>query len=77
LTFIVFFCAVQIVHSLPVPSTFSQAQLAQCSYLFYAAWEVRYTRLLVYSPLINFGAAVLGSCHRWLGARQIVEFWTR
>ena len=59
LTFILFFCAVLLVHSLPVPSSFRKLNLLFASYLFYAAWELRYTTLLVFSTLVNFGAAAL------------------
>jgi alginate O-acetyltransferase complex protein AlgI len=59
LVFILFLLAVLIVHSLPLPVSIRKLNLLVASYLFYAAWDVRYPLLLVFSTLVNFGAATI------------------
>jgi alginate O-acetyltransferase complex protein AlgI len=52
-TFILFFLAVLIVHSLPLPWMLRKFNLLVASYLFYAAWDVRYVSLLLFSTALN------------------------
>jgi alginate O-acetyltransferase complex protein AlgI len=52
-TFILFFVAVLIVHSLPLPWTIRKFNLLVASYLFYAAWDASFVLLLVFSTLNN------------------------
>jgi alginate O-acetyltransferase complex protein AlgI len=71
--FVLFFFAVLIVHSLPLPWIVRKLNLLIASYLFYAAWDIRYTTLLVFSTLVNYGAATL--IRTWDGrvrARKVV-----
>jgi alginate O-acetyltransferase complex protein AlgI len=59
LVFILFLLAVLLVHSLPLPVGIRKLNLLAASYLFYAAWDVRYPLLLVFSTLVNYGAAAI------------------
>jgi alginate O-acetyltransferase complex protein AlgI len=58
-TFILFFAAVLIVHSLPLPWIIRKFNLLAASYLFYAAWDARYVTLLLFSTAVNCVAAEL------------------
>lgn len=58
-TFVLFFIAVVIVHSLPLPALVRRLNLLAASYLFYAAWDVRFVWLLVFSTVVNGSAAKL------------------
>jgi alginate O-acetyltransferase complex protein AlgI len=59
LVFLLFFLIVALVHSLPLPVIVRKLNLLMASYVFYAAWDVRYPLLLAFSTLMNFGAAAL------------------
>jgi alginate O-acetyltransferase complex protein AlgI len=59
LVFLLFFLIVALVHSLPLPVIVRKLNLLIASYVFYAAWDVRYPLLLAFSTLVNFGAAAL------------------
>jgi alginate O-acetyltransferase complex protein AlgI len=58
-TFVLFFAAVLVLHSLPLPWIVRKFNLLVASYLFYAAWDVRYVLLLVFSTVVNSMAAKL------------------
>jgi hypothetical protein len=62
-TFVLFFFAVFIIHSLPLPRIVRKLNLLLASYLFYAAWEPWFVALLVYATLVN-----------WI-AGKILEAW--
>jgi alginate O-acetyltransferase complex protein AlgI len=64
-TFVLFFAAVLVVHSLPLPWIVRKFNLLVASYLFYAAWDVRYVTLLLFSTAVNCVAAELIA--RWDG----------
>ncbi len=68
LVFVLFFFGVAMVHSLPLPGMIRRLNLLIASYLFYAAWDVRYLLLLAGSTIVNFIAATL--IQRWEGQRQ-------
>lgn len=75
-TFILFFAAVLVVHSLPLPWIIRKFNLLVASYLFYAAWDPRYITLLLFSTAINGIAA--GLMAHWDDrpeARRVV-LWT-
>jgi alginate O-acetyltransferase complex protein AlgI len=55
-TFVLFFFAVVLVHSLPLPRIVRKLNLLIASYLFYAAWEPWFVTLLVYATAINWAA---------------------
>jgi alginate O-acetyltransferase complex protein AlgI len=57
--FVLFFAAVLVVHALPLPSTIRKFNLLVASYLFYAAWNVSYVALLVFSTALNWIAGKL------------------
>lgn len=52
--FVLFFFAVVLVHSLPLPRIVRKLNLLVASYLFYAAWEPWFVTLLVYSTAVNW-----------------------
>jgi alginate O-acetyltransferase complex protein AlgI len=58
-TFILFFAAVFVVHSLPLPWIVRKFNLLVASYLFYAAWDARFVTLLLFSTAVNCVAAEL------------------
>jgi len=58
-TFVMFFFAVLVVHSLPLPRIVRKLNLLVASYLFYAAWERWFVTLLVYSTAVNWVAGKL------------------
>jgi alginate O-acetyltransferase complex protein AlgI len=58
-TFVLFFAAVLIVHSLPLPWIVRKFNLLGASFLFYAAWDPRYVALLLFSTALNCVAARL------------------
>jgi alginate O-acetyltransferase complex protein AlgI len=51
--FLLFFVAVLFVHSLPLPWRIRKFNLLVASYLFYAAWDVNYVWLLIFSTTVN------------------------
>jgi alginate O-acetyltransferase complex protein AlgI len=53
IAFVVFFAAVLLVHSLPLPWTFRKFNLLIAGYVFYAAWDVSYVALLLSSTAVN------------------------
>ena len=55
-TFVLFFFAVVVVHSLPLPRIVRKLNLLVASYLFYAAWEPWFVALLLYSTAVNWFA---------------------
>src|ERR1700683_215292 len=52
--FVLFFFAVVLVHSLPLPRIVRKLNLVVASYLFYAAWEPWFVTLLLYSTAVNW-----------------------
>ncbi|HEV3304525.1 MAG TPA: MBOAT family O-acyltransferase [Planctomycetaceae bacterium] len=74
-TFILFFGAVLVIHSLPLPWILRKCNLLAASYLFYAAWDPRYVTLLLFSTAINCVAAELIA--HWDGRPRIrrVVLW--
>jgi alginate O-acetyltransferase complex protein AlgI len=63
-TFVVFFFAVTLVHSLPLTSVVRKSNLLLASYLFYASWEPWFVTLLMYSTAVNWVAGTLLSAWR-------------
>ncbi len=57
--FVLFFFAVVLVHSLPLPRIVRKLNLLGASYLFYAAWEPWFVTLLLYSTAVNWTAGKL------------------
>jgi alginate O-acetyltransferase complex protein AlgI len=57
--FVLFFFAVVMIHSLPLPRILRKLNLLVASYLFYAAWEPWFVTLLVYSTAVNWIAGKL------------------
>jgi alginate O-acetyltransferase complex protein AlgI len=55
--FLFFFIGVLVVYWLPLPWTLRKFNLLAASYVFYAAWDVRYLALLLYSTALNGIAA--------------------
>ncbi|HET6327695.1 MAG TPA: MBOAT family O-acyltransferase [Planctomycetaceae bacterium] len=76
LAFVIFFAAVLVVHSLPLPWIVRKSNLLVASYLFYAAWDVFNVTLLMFSAILNYVAALLMS--RWDGdsGRRRAVLWT-
>jgi D-alanyl-lipoteichoic acid acyltransferase DltB (MBOAT superfamily) len=75
-TFVLFFAAVVIVHSLPLPRIVRKLNLLVASYLFYAAWDARYVALLMFSTTANYVAAhLIAIWDRQPQSRRIV-LWT-
>ena len=58
-TFLLFFLSVLSVHSLPLPWSIRKFDLLVASYMFYAAWDVRFTLLLVFATATNYLAGVM------------------
>jgi alginate O-acetyltransferase complex protein AlgI len=58
-SFVLFFFAVVIIHSLPLPRTARKLNLLIASYLFYAAWEPWFVALLLYATAVNWVAGQL------------------
>jgi alginate O-acetyltransferase complex protein AlgI len=57
--FVLFFFAVVMIHSLPLPRIVRKLNLLVASYLFYAAWEPWFVTLLLYSTVANWIAGEL------------------
>lgn len=57
LTFVAFFAAVLLLHSLPLPWTKKKINLLLASYLFYAAWNPPFVILLWISTVVDWYAA--------------------
>ena len=74
-TFILFFAAVLVIHSLPLRWILRKCNLLAASYLFYAAWDPRYVTLLLFSTAVNCVAAELIA--HWDGRHRIrrVVLW--
>lgn len=62
-TFLLFFLCVLVVHSLPLSWGIRKFNLVVASYVFYAAWDVRFTLLLVFATVTNCVAG--GLIARW------------
>jgi D-alanyl-lipoteichoic acid acyltransferase DltB (MBOAT superfamily) len=62
-SFLLFFLCVLTVHSLPLPWRFRKLNLLVASFVFYAAWDVRFPLLLVYATATN-----------WLAGRLIARW---
>ena len=58
-TFVLFFFAVVLIHSLPLPGIVRKLNLLVASYLFYAAWEPWFVTLLLYATAVNWIAGKL------------------
>ncbi len=58
-TFVLFFFAVVLIHSLPLPGIVRKLNLLAASYLFYAAWEPWFVTLLLYATAVNWIAGKL------------------
>jgi alginate O-acetyltransferase complex protein AlgI len=76
-TFILFFRAVLVVHSLPLPWTLRKFNLLVASYLFYAAWDVRYVGLLLFSTVLNCIAGKLLEHFDGRTRPRHILFWAR
>jgi alginate O-acetyltransferase complex protein AlgI len=74
--FVLFFAATLVVHSLPLPWRVRKFNLLLASYLFYAAWDVRYVALLVFSTAVNGVAAKLIDHWDGLPRPRRVVLWT-
>jgi alginate O-acetyltransferase complex protein AlgI len=75
-TFILLFIAVLIVHTMPLPWKVRKFNLLVASYLFYAAWDVRYVALLVFSTALNGVAAKLLECIDGHDGTRRIVLWT-
>jgi alginate O-acetyltransferase complex protein AlgI len=74
-TFVLFFAAVLVIHSLPLPRILRKCNLLAASSLFYAAWDPRYVTLLLFSTAVNgVGAELIA---HWDGRPRIrrVVLW--
>lgn len=74
-TFFAFFLGVLLVHSLPLPSTARKFNLLFASYLFYAAWDVRFTLLLLFATVTNWLAASVILTWDQFPRRRWVVLW--
>jgi len=73
LTFLLFFACVLAVHSLPFPWTLRKFNLLVASYVYYAAWDVRFPILLVYATATNLLAArMIAQWDQYFGRRRFV-----
>jgi D-alanyl-lipoteichoic acid acyltransferase DltB (MBOAT superfamily) len=75
-TFVLFFAALLVVHSLPLPWIVRKLNLLVASYLFYGAWDVRYVTLLLFSTSLNCIAAELIVHWDLRPGRRRVVLWT-
>ena len=75
-TFVLFFFAVVMVHSLPLPRIVRKLNLLVASYLFYAAWEPWFITLLVYATAVNWIAGKLLPAWDDLPRRRKVVLWS-
>ena len=75
-TFVLFFFAVVIVHSLPLPRIIRKLNLLIASYLFYAAWEPWFVTLLVYATAVNWIAGKLLATWDDRAGRRKFVLWT-
>ncbi len=75
-TFVLFFFAVVIVHSLPLPRIVRKLNLLIASYLFYAAWEPWFVTLLVYATAVNWIAGKLLATWDDRAGRRKFVLWT-
>jgi len=72
-TFLLFFACVLAVHSLPFPWTLRKFNLLVASYVYYAAWDVRFPLLLVYATATNLLAArLIAQWGQFFGHRRFV-----
>jgi alginate O-acetyltransferase complex protein AlgI len=72
-TFVLFFAAVLVIHSLPLPWMARKFNLLVASYLFYAAWDPRYVTLLLFSTAVNCVAAeLIAYWDGWPRIRRVV-----
>jgi alginate O-acetyltransferase complex protein AlgI len=75
IVFVFFFAAVLALHSLPLPWVVRKLNLLVASYVFYAAWDVRYVALLLFSTAVNgIGAALINRYER--PSLRKYAFWT-
>jgi alginate O-acetyltransferase complex protein AlgI len=75
-TFVLFFFAVVIIHSLPLPLLLRKLNLLVASYLFYAAWEPWLITLLLYSTAVNWTAGKLLNAWDERQRRRKVVLWS-
>lgn len=75
-TFLLFFLFVLTLHSVPLPWGIRRFNLLLASYVFYAAWDVRFTLLLVFATVTNALAGALIA--RWdaFPGRRRITLWT-
>jgi alginate O-acetyltransferase complex protein AlgI len=72
-TFFGFFLCVLLIHSLPLPPTARKLNLLFASYVFYAAWDVRFTLLLLFATVTNYVAArVIAKWDQFPDRRRLV-----
>jgi len=75
-TFVLFFFAVVVVHSLPLPRIVRKLNLLVASYMFYAAWEPWFVTLLLYSTAVNWTAGRLLDAWNARQRRRKVVLWS-
>jgi alginate O-acetyltransferase complex protein AlgI len=74
--FVLFFFAVVIIHSLPLPRIVRKLNLLVASYLFYAAWEPWFVTLLLYATVINWCAGEFLQVWDSRPSRRKMVFWS-
>ena len=73
LTFLLFFLCVLALHSLPLPWKLRKFNLLVASYVYYAAWDVRFTLLLMHATATNLLAAKwIARWNQFPGRRRFV-----
>lgn len=74
-TFFVFFPAVLFLHSLPLPAIARKINLLLAGYVFYAAWDVRFTLLLVFVTATNALAGKIIAKWDQFPRRRAIVLW--
>ncbi len=74
-TFLLFFICVLIVHSLPFPWRLRKFNLLVASYVFYAAWDLRFVLFLLYATATNWLAGRLLTVWDQFTLRRRVVLW--
>ena len=74
-TFLLFFICVLTIHRLPIPWPIRKFNLLLASYVFYAAWDVRFTLLLLYATATNWLAGRLLTIWNRFAIRRRVILW--
>jgi alginate O-acetyltransferase complex protein AlgI len=75
-TFVLFFFAVVIVHSLPLPRVLRKVNLLIASYFFYAAWAPWFVALLFYATAVNWIACQLLTAWDDRSGRRKFVLWS-